>query len=325
MLHLRLVCLSLALLTLSACGLSRQVVPEHGYSAPLGREHALIGKIWSSEEREFIRVRQLEKKLARARIVLIGESHDNVDHHRLEAWLLARFLAAHEQSSPHVAFEMLDEQQAPALLPPPASAEQLAERVRWDETGWPPFALYQPVFELTLRERATIVAAHPARERVRASMRGVEAAEAKELGLDEPLPPREREELAEEIRRSHCGHASGAMVEGMSRAQSYKDAFMARALRKTEAPSALIAGRGHVIAERGVPLFLARSSVHDVLTVALLEASDERVHAEDYDPERYDIVIFTPRMSDADACEAFREQLERMKRAHGAEGAQTRR
>jgi uncharacterized iron-regulated protein len=187
--------------------------------------------------------------------------------------------------------------------------------VHWDESGWPEFALYAPAFQAVLDMRAQVVAAHPSRTHVRESMRGLDAEEARALALDTPLGERELAELVEEIRASHCGHAPEAMVDAMVRAQSYKDAWMARVLAERAGEVALIAGRAHILETRGVPLFLMRRGKPSPLTVALIEVEQGRDRPEEYPLEGYDLTVFTPRMSDADACAQFREQLERMRKS----------
>ena len=259
----------------------------------------------------FVSVEALEDAVANAQHLVLGESHDNVDHHALEAELTGRFLAAHESAA--VGFEMLDEADRPALQPPPADAEALARAVRWDESGWPEFAQYRPVFEVVLAQDARVVAAHPSRDRVRASMAGLPEAEARALHLDRPLAPAAREQLEREIRDSHCGHAPAAMLEGMVRAQSFKDAFMARSLVQAGVPSVLVTGRGHARKDRAVPHYLALFGATGVVSIAFIEVEDGKTAVANYELAPYDFAIFTPRVSDEDPCARFAEQLEKMR------------
>jgi len=306
-----------SLLAATGCATQGGLVPKGGYEAARGREHPLSGKIWSPRDGAYGTPDALRARLTEARLVAIGETHDHPDHHRVQALLLGQWLEAHRDGA--VAFEMLDETQAPALVPPPTSADELAARVHWDESGWPDFALYRPVFETALARGATIVAAHPRREHVRASMGALPPEAAQALALDTPLPAPARAALVEEIRESHCGHAPEDMVEGMVRAQSFKDAWMARAMVDVGRPVVLIAGKGHIGEAGGVPLFLSRRGHPDVLTVALVEVRDALARPEDYPLRDVDFVVFTPRTSDADACEQFREQLEQMKKSHAGQ------
>jgi uncharacterized iron-regulated protein len=303
--------LSASILAAQGCASSALLQPAGGFTHALGRDHPLVGRVYAVEERVWAQPEGLFDALAEADFALLGEAHGNRDHHLLQAQLLQEFASAHPAA--RVAFEMLDESQAAPLAAAAGStADALAERVGWSETGWPAFELYRPVFEAALSAGLSIVAAHPSREHVRASMQGIDAAESAALRLDEPLAAEQTAAQREEIRESHCGHAPDAMVVAMQRAQAYKDAFMARALVQAGPPALLIAGRGHVRKDRGVPLFSQRLGARNVLSVAFVEVADQLTQPGDYDVQAFDYVVFTPRESDEDACARFKEQLERL-------------
>jgi len=295
-----------------SCAAPARLIPAAGYELRLGRQHPLVGRVYAVQARDFVAPSQLSAAVSGARIAILGETHDNPDHHQLQAELLDGFLQQHPRA--RVAFEMLDEEDAGALatadLPTP---EAVAARVAWDRSGWPEFRLYRPVFAVALARHAPLLAAHPSAEHVRDSMRGVEDGEARALKLDEPLPAAQLARQRDEIREAHCGHGNDAMLAAMQRAQVYKDAFMARALVGAGEPVLLIAGRGHARRDRAVPYFLRRHGAESV-SVAFIDVSEERVSATDYDVSPFDFVVFTPRVSDEDPCETFRKQLEQMHR-----------
>lgn len=305
---LMLACVAFAAI---GCSASTQLAPSSGYSLKLGAAHPLVGQIIAGRTRARISGEALHQALAHTRYVILGETHDNPDHHQLQAQLLQQFL--HAQPTAAVAFEMLDEADASHVAQPPGTADQLAERVDWAHSGWPDFTQYKPVFEVALAAHAQLIAAHPSSEHVRASMQGVEEAEARDLRIDTPLPDEQVKAQHEEIRESHCGHANDPMLTAMQRAQVYKDAFMARALKRTGAPTALIAGRGHARNDRGVPYFLQRLEAGPTLSIAFVEVNDQRLEASDYETSAFDYTVFTPRVSDEDPCEAFRKELEQMR------------
>jgi len=77
----------------------------------------------------------------------------------------------------------------------------------------------------------------------------------------------------------------------------------------------LIAGNGHVRADRGVPWHLRqRARETPVTTVLLMEVEDGQTEPADYVPRgpdgrpAADHVIFTPRAERADPCEALRKK-----------------
>jgi uncharacterized iron-regulated protein len=309
--------LCLVIAAADGCSGAALLAPPAGFSLRLGREHPLTGRIYASAQHEFVGRERLRTALAGARFALLGEIHDNPDQHQLQATLLADFAAAHHPSA--VAFEMLDETQAPALADvqgqPP---ETIAERVHWNESGWPEFAIYRPIFVAAHALDMKLVAALPSHTHVHESMTDVSASEASSLHLDQPFPQREEAAQRDEIRASHCGYAPDAMATAMLHAQHYKDAFMARALLAVGVPTALITGREHARKDRGVPLFLERFGTHAVISVGLIDVDDHKRAPSDYDIAAFDFVVFTPRVSDEDPCVQFRKGLEQMRRTPSA-------
>lgn len=238
-------------------------------------------------------------RLASARIVLLGEKHDDPEHHRLEAAALHAVYAAHRARPPAVAFEMVDESKQPAidafLATRPASAAPLEEILQWKTSHWPAWELYAPVFQEAIDAHAPILGASPPFSKVHAIMRGAEAAP--------PLPALPEAEVAQmhdEMREVHCQKLPDEMVDGMVTAQRLKDATMAEHLREAVARTGgavLVAGNGHVRKDRGVG-WLLRSE--GVLVVAFLEAAQP--DAPPPAPLPYDIVVLTPPAGERDPC-----------------------
>jgi uncharacterized iron-regulated protein len=276
-----------------ACG--PKVAPS-SWTATVAADHALVGRIWDGAR--FIGERELLAGLRDADFVLLGEKHDNPDHHHLQGRLVAAL------DPPAVAFEMLD-----TADPVDATgAEALRAAVGWDGSGWPPFELYRPVFEATFVAGARIVAANPARDDVRTVMSdGFEAVDTEGLRLDRHLTDDARSALEAEIVASHCGHASPHVVEAMVRAQVYKDATMARALTEAGRGAVLVAGGGHTRRDRGVPQYLDGV----VRTVRFAEVAHGVTDPAAYD-EAADFLWFTPRVDDDDPCARFADELRKL-------------
>ena len=290
--------------------------------APLLQDHPLVGRIWSREVGGTVAPAELGRALDAAALVAVGEIHPNPDHHRIQAELVRWVSRGGE--APVVGFEMLVQQQAAALDRLQGEAGVLAdgaavgEAVGWDASGWPPFSIYQPIFEAIAGAHGRVVAVHPDRPDIMAVARGglaaLDAAERSDLGLDADLPAALRESLDAEIVDSHCGYLPEAMVDPMAAAQRYKDAYMARALRDApgRGPWVLVAGAGHTRRDRGVPYYSP-----GMLSIGLVEVSAEGLVASDYEVEAWDFVIFTPSRQDRDPCEEYKESLERMKAGPG--------
>jgi uncharacterized iron-regulated protein len=313
MLHISLRPLLLALTLIPcafACAGPLTLTPAHGFVQPLGKTHPIAGKIYSVSRHAFVAQSDLEDAVTDTDFLVLGETHDNRDHHLLEAAIVDMFLDAHPHAA--IGFEMLDEDVRPAVQNPPRDPDAFARAVQWDQSGWPEFSQYRPVFDVALRRGARIVAAHPSSDKVRASLAGVPDAEARALHLDVPLAAAARAHLRDEIRESHCGHAPPAMLDAMERAQSYKDAFMARSIFEAHAPAALLAGGGHGRNDRAVPHYLRLLGTKSVTSLAFLDVDDARTTPEAYDLAAFDYVVFTPRVSDEDPCTRFKEELRKM-------------
>jgi len=316
----------LALLALlAAC---RTGVTGSSWQSPVGREHQLVGRIWDVAAGRFVDEATLTARTARARYVLLGEKHDNPDHHVLQARLLRALTAAGRR--PAVAFEMLTPSQAGALsrhlVARPRDASGIGEAVNWKASGWPAWSMYEPIAQAALEAGLPIVVANLDPERVRAVSRqglaALDAALAQRHGLDQPLPADVRTSMVEEIRDSHCGHASESLVTAMIAVQRARDAQMAEALLTAAGSdgAVLIAGAGHVRNDRDVPAYVRRIAPGvRTASVAFLEVDPERQNIESYAARfehrlPFDYVWFTPAVDDEDPCEKFRKPLERMDR-----------
>lgn len=273
-----------ALLPGSALFGAPRAIPAGGWKTSVEKDQPLVGRIWDTAGRRFLSEDELVPLLAKARFVLLGESHDNPDHHRLEALVIRRLAAAGRR--PAVAFEMLKPSQAPALekllAKPGATPDELRRAIRWDESGWPAWSLYEPVFAAVLQAHLPIVPANLS-ERTLAwiAHHGVAALDAEtrtQLDLDRPLPPQAYAALADEIREAHCGYAPEAALPVMVNVQRARDGAMAASLERAAGrPGAdgavLVAGNGHVRRDRGVPWHLRGAGIPaaDIASLGFLE------------------------------------------------------
>lgn len=298
---------------------ARGAVTLGPWRSPLEREHPLTGQIWDVKGQRVVTPEAVAARLKDARYVLLGEKHDNPDHHAVQAALVRALLASGRR--PAVAFEMFTEEQAPALARhlagAPRDAAGLGEAVDWKRSGWPDFAFYQPIVQAALDAGVPVVAANLAPATARSVARGEPGAVPPELStryaLDRPLAPAAQARLTAEIRDAHCGHLPATRVDSMVLAQRARDAALADSLVRSDADGGvLIAGVGHVRADHGVPLYLtARAPGSVIAVVAPLEVRDSLTKPEEYaalfdGTLPFDFVWFTPRMDYADPCARFR-------------------
>ena len=303
--------------------------PDGAWQASLGQDHPLAGRIWEVTTGAFIDSAALVEHLTRGRFVLLGERHDNPDHHRLQARLLRALIAAGRR--PAVGFEMFTSDDAPAiahhLAAHPTDAAGLAQAVDWQRSGWPDWAMYQPIAEAALDAGLPVVAANLSQSTARALGRGgdsaLEATVAARLGLDRPLAADLRAAMAQEIRDAHCGYASEPRVEAMISVQRARDAQMAESLIMAgqQDGAVLITGAGHARRDYGVPIYLAGKAQHArVVSLAFLEVNQDMLEPPAYAARfrrqtlPFDYVWFTPRVDDQDPCTTFKEQLKKLRK-----------
>jgi uncharacterized iron-regulated protein len=307
----------------------RTAARSESWRSEVGREHRLVGRIWDVAAARFVDEGTMVARTVQARYALLGEKHDNADHHLLQARLIRALTATGRR--PAVAFEMLTPSQAGALArhlaAHPRDAADIGEAVNWKASGWPAWAMYEPIAQAALDAGLPIVVANLDIEQVRAvSRQGVAALDVslvRRHGLNQPLRADVRDAMADEIRDSHCGHAPEERVGTMIGVQRARDAQMAEVLLSAPGNdgAVLIAGAGHVRNDFGVPVYLRRIDPGTrTVSVAFVEVDPKRADVESY-AERFggrlpfDYVWFTPAVDDEDPCEKFRKSLERLRRS----------
>lgn len=273
--------------------------------------------------------------LQSAKFVLLGEVHDNPEHHLLRAGLIEELTGNGifgRNAHPPIVTEHIRAEQAPALEafrklvaasenPPPVA--DLFGLLDWDKSGWPAATMFEPLYSTVIDARLRLRAGDPSRDRIRAVARGGVAAllpdERRLLKLDQALPQPLADALAAELKGSHCGMLPDSAIPGMALAQRYRDAHLADVLASEEqilGPAVLLAGNGHVRNDRGVPWHLRlRAPGKGIVSVMLIEVEDGKVDPAAYvplDPDgkpAVDYIVFTPRAEREDPCAAMRAHM----------------
>lgn len=246
-------------LLLCLCGLlaacqSCALLPPPAWLSPQGRAHAELGQIRDLNTGALLTPMQLVQELAAAPWVLVGEQHDNPDHHSLQLWLL-RSLAGHRPTG-SLLLEMLEPTQQ-ARIDAAQVASRAGQPVRdpfvalaW-QPGWD-WSHYGPLMGYALVQPYPVLAANLSRD------------EAMDIYRQRPaLPGRAstasvvQAALLEDIRQSHCGLLPDSQLPAMLAVQQQRDRRMAQALLAAPAPAVLLAGAFHVRRDLGVPLHLA--------------------------------------------------------------------
>jgi uncharacterized iron-regulated protein len=308
-----------------ACAAPGGPGPWQSWQSAHDREHPLTGRVIDVAARASLTPDALLARLAGADFVLLGEKHDNPDHHRLQAWIIDGLARSGRRA---VGFEMLSLDLAPALATQldaaPHDVDGIGRAVDWEGRGWPAWPLYRPVFQAALAADLPIFPADLDRQmlaRLRAG--GAPPEVLRSLGLDRPLAPEDRDALGSELLRAHCGSLPEHAVERVIAIQRARDAQLAAALAAAgrSEGAVLIAGAGHVGKRWGVPVYLERAAP---------DARTASVSFQEVDPAMrelpallaseppFDYLWMTPRVEDGDPCDRYREQLRRLHRApHG--------
>ncbi|WP_431265306.1 ChaN family lipoprotein [Roseateles chitinivorans] len=243
--------------------------------------------------------------------VLLGELHDNPDHHRARAEQLRRLIA--QEPTTVVVFEQFSRSEdaavAQARKTAPGDVNAVIDAAKFDRKGWR-WPLHQPLFDAALQSGAEVRGGNIDRDQVRKIVREGDAAWPADL-----LALRDRtawngtqqDVLSKDIQDGHCGAMPEAMLPGMVQAQRARDAAMAQAMLDAKKSGAkrvvLIAGNGHVRRDVAVPVYLQAAGVpaSDIDAIAYLEPGSAATAG------GYDRVERAPAPSREDPCAQFKK------------------
>jgi uncharacterized iron-regulated protein len=284
-------------------------------------DHPLVGRVWQVAGGRFVSPDTVFAAATAAHYVALGETHDNADHHRIQAAILAVMTAGGRR--PAVVFEQIPRDLQPALdlyrAENPGNAAGLGDAVQWQARGWPAWALYQPIANAAMIVDLPLLAGDiPEAPRKQVGRGGLEAlpeADRQRMLLDRPLPAAQQAAVAQEMVDAHCGLIPAAATAPLAAVQRARDGWLADALIDGAAQSGdgavLIAGGGHVRLDRAVPWALhQRQPQASVVVVAMQEVRAERTDPASYDAAA-DYLWFTPAALRADPCVALRARMQK--------------
>ena len=290
------IALLLAVALLSACQASLPLLPA--WQSPEGLQHAELGQIVDLRTGARLTPEQLVERLAAAPRVLVGERHDNPDHHALQLWLLRALAAQRPQGS--LLLEMLtpDQQikvdQVRASVAAGQPPQDMLGALAW-QPGWA-WSLYEPLVQHALRQPYPLLAANLERREIMQIY-----AQVPQLQGQASTAMPAREALFKQIRQSHCNLLPESQLPAMLAVQQQRDRRMAEALLAAPEPSLLLAGAFHVRRELGVPLHLQDLGAADGLQVLILAEVGSQVAA-----QSADYVWYTPAQPEQDHCAKLR-------------------
>jgi uncharacterized iron-regulated protein len=196
-----------------------------------------------------------------ADVVVLGEIHDNPEHHRIQAEVVAALSPA------ALVFEMIPQElegKVNDLRAAGADRAALAAALDWAESGWPSFDYYAEILEAAPQAQV-FGAEQPAADVRRAMLEGaagVFGPDAKIYGIDQPLAPDEQAAREAIQAEAHCDLLPPEVLPGMVEAQRFRDAGLADAtlwarIMTGEGQVVVITGSGHADKARGMPAMVA--------------------------------------------------------------------
>jgi uncharacterized iron-regulated protein len=279
------VMLILAVLVLSAC--------QHSSAPP-----PVVGEIRDLRSGQSLAPQELVARLAKASRLIVGEQHDNRDHHELQLWLLQTLGERRPQGS--LLLEMLTPDQQPrvdevrhASAPP----TDLSGALAWED-GWD-WDLYGPIVRFALTQPYPLLSANLAVAEVRAIYTNPPTLSGSRSNASSV-----KDELLQQVSDSHCGLLPTSQMPAMLAVQQQRDRRMAERLLVAPEPSMLFSGAFHARKDVGVPIHLLDLGAPEAPTVLMLAQQGSEVT-----PAMADYVWYTPAMPAPDYCEQMRKQF----------------
>jgi len=311
----------------------------------------LIGKIYDSKLKKEVAYQMLLQKMMDARVIYLGENHENADHHKIQLRILKDLIRAGKK--PIIGFEFFSTDQTghlmsfvqiatPKILPGSLEIREmdLREKLGWHSHGDPTWQFYYQLIELALKNKLTIFGADLPKCIVKRIVRvGVENLTGVENNLLQPTffdDMAYQQLMYSKFKAVHCGFSTPKMSERMYQAWIARNDTMAYSIVSMLAedenqPIVMILGAGHVQHNMAV---YDRVSFYKPdlkqINLGLQEIATKLIQVEDYLEETtvenrtflpsHEYFWFTERNSYEDPCEKFKGMLQGMTKPTGMGG-----
>ena len=248
----------------------------------------LSGQLWDLRADSFVDSTTFLNELEPGSWLLLGETHENVDHHNIQALFINQL--AQQSRMGTLALEMANIDQQPLLDaaqkdPTSATPEQLEWHRSW------PWEWYEAPVRTGLEQASRVVGADLTRDSKMTAYG--------DDNLEVPAEPDYSEYMLDLLHESHCGQMPKSQLGNMLRVQYVRDISMRDAMLANTDPAGvnlLLAGTVHTRYDIGIPYWSEELNSKTVLMVAATENSDPT----SYYPESYsdepvaDYILFTP-------------------------------
>ncbi len=276
-------------------------------------DHPLVGKIWDMNSRSYMDEAALFARINMADILLLGETHDNPQHHEMQQKLLK--VRIETGASPALMMEQLDAESQPAL--DHALTGSNRDEVLSNVTGLIKFTdkePYRQLLAIAIDNKLPVIAANISSLRLQPVIwfgySAYDAGELKRLAVEEVWSDTRQNYLAAHMGGAHCGKLKDELRTGLTRSQRLRDALMAdSAVPSIGRGVVSIVGRDHARRDTGMPLyFSARAPSARIFSIGFIEVSAGKTDPGAYEAESatgdapYDVIWFSPRAERADPC-----------------------
>ncbi len=230
-------------------------------------------------EGEKISFQHLMDDLQRARVIFIGESHDQIEHHTIQVNILQALRSRGKEVA--IGMEMFQRVQQPVLdrwSQGLYTEEAFLKEVQWERTWGMDYQLYRPILDEAKKHRLKVVGLNVERDLVRkVAQQGIENLPPEEKAKLPEMGPIDPGHLAylQSIYKGHQG-GSAESFEHFYQAQLLWDEAMAEALSQflhsTEAARktvVVITGSGHIAFRFGIPRRFERRAPFPYRTLVL--------------------------------------------------------
>jgi uncharacterized iron-regulated protein len=281
------------------------------------QDHVLNDRIYDVKNNRLINKSELPGSISSSKYILLGETHDNIQHHLNQTWIIDAL--AKQSFSTSVSFEMIDNTQAGFIASKNIeTSNELIELLNHFKTGWEYEAYYKGLFDSVLQAGYRIYPANIERQQLYNIIQKKKSElpiETEQLMSAVSLTHEMEDSLQKEIVESHCGMIDQESAKPMMQGQQIRDATMALSLLKSDADKrVLIAGLGHVRKDRGVPIYLSTQDMEDnIMVIALIEVEQGLIDIASYTTHwngkafPFDYIWFTARANREDPCLFFKK------------------
>jgi len=247
---------------------------------PIGPE-----EIFRLPKGDSITFEELFRDLQTTRIIFVGESHDQIEHHRIQARLLQELIVRGRKVG--VAMEMFTRSQQPILdqwSQGLLTEEKFLKEVQWETTWGIDYQLYKEILDKAKNHRIKVLGLNVPRDLVRrVAQNGIKklTSEDKKQLPEMDLTDQQHRAYIKSIYKSHQGGVAEEF-ENFYEAQSLWDEGMAETLSdflkspEGEGTTFLVfTGNGHVVFDFGIPKRLYRRVPVSFKTIVLKEWKKE--------------------------------------------------